>query len=442
MRKSLAIAAALFSLTAAAKEPKNIILMIGDGMGPAYTSGYRYFADDPTTPVVESTVFDQLLSGMASTYPDEPDTVVTDSAAAATALATGHKTYNGAVGVDRQKVALASIMEIAKRQGKSTGIAVTSQINHATPAAFLAHNENRSNYNAIADAFFDDRVDGQFRADLMFGGGSQYFQRQDRDLVAEFEAQGYHYVHDNAGLAALTALPALGLFADVALPSAIDDKQGPRLAALTAKAATLLAQNDKGFVLLVEGSQIDWAGHDNDIVTAMHEMKDFADAIRWAKDFTESRDDTLLVVTADHSTGGLTLGAAGKYQWRADFLRKVPHSPGVIATRLGQEAEPVKALPALLGFTPAKDETEKLMNAKGEGDEALVKAIKRLIDKRSLTGWTTTGHTAIDVPLFAAGTGKEAFQGLLDNTEIAKRLIALVQPGTQGSEQLVKDKQQ
>lgn len=431
MRYFIALLAALLTTQLQAKEPRNIIIMIGDGMGPAYTTGYRYFADDPTTPKVESTVFDQMLTGMASTYPDEPDTVVTDSAAAATALATGHKTYNGAIAVDRQKVALSSIMDVAKRLGKSTGIAVTSQINHATPAAFLVHNENRSNYNAIADAYFDDRIDGKFRADVMFGGGTQYFKRPDRDLVAEFEAAGYHFASDSASLAALSQGPALGLFADVGLPSAIDDTQGPRLDAMTAKAVELLNQNPKGFVLMVEGSQIDWAGHSNDIVTAMHEMKDFAKAIRWAKDFADSRDDTLVVVTADHSTGGLTLGAAGKYQWRADFLRKIPNSPGVIAARLAQESEPAKALPALLGFNPSKDETSNLMDAMSDGQEALVSAIKSLIDKRSLTGWTTSGHTAVDVPIFADGVDKDRFDGFMDNTEIAKRLFALLQPGEQ-----------
>ncbi|WKE64718.1 alkaline phosphatase [Gallaecimonas kandeliae] len=442
MRKYLLIVLALACAAAQAGEPKNIILMIGDGMGPAYTTGYRYFADDPLTPKVESTVFDQMLTGMSSTYPDEPDTLVTDSAAAATALATGHKTYNGAIAVDRQKVALASIMELAKRLGKSTGIAVTSQINHATPAAFLAHNESRSNYNAIADAYFDDRVGGQFRADVLFGGGVQYFKRQDRDLVAEFQQSGYQYVTDATGLAALTKGPALGLFADVALPAAIDDSQGPRLVDMTAKAATLLAQNPKGFVLMVEGSQIDWAGHDNDVVTAMHEVDDFAKAVRWAKDFADGRNDTLVVVTADHSTGGLTLGAGGKYQWRADFLRKIPHSPGVIASKLNQETEPEQALPALLGFQPTKDEVERLMKAKGDGDDALVKAIKRLIDRRSLTGWTTSGHTAVDVPLYADGAGSEAFRGLLDDAEVGRRLIALLQPGSLGSAKLVEDKKQ
>ncbi|WP_115717683.1 alkaline phosphatase [Gallaecimonas mangrovi] len=431
MRYFIALTLALLSAPLLAKEPRNIIIMIGDGMGPAYTSAYRYFADDPTTPAIEKTVFDEMLTGMVSTYPDDPDTIVTDTAAAATAIATGHKTYNGGIAVDRQKVALSSVMDVAKRLGKSTGIAVTSSINDAVPAAFLVHNESRSNYNAIADAYFDDRIDGNFRADVMFGGGAQYFKRPDRDLEKEFQAAGYQFVSDAAGLAALTKGPALGLFADTGLPSAIDDTQGPRLAAMTAKAVQLLDQNPKGFVLLVDGSQIDWAGHGNDIVTAMHEVADFAKAVSWAKSYADGRDDTLVVVTADHSTGGLSLGAAGKYQWRADFLRKIPHSPNFIASQLAQASKPATALPSLLGFTPSKDETDTLMSALSDSQQALVAAIKNLIDKRSLTAWSTPGNTAIDVPIFAEGVDKDHFAGFMDNTEIAKRLFALLQPGEQ-----------
>lgn len=439
MRLPLALAALLLSTQVLAQAPKNIIIMIGDGMGPAYTTGYRYFADDPATPAIEPTVFDKMLVGMASTTPDEPETLVTDSAAAATALATGHKSYNGAIAVDRQHTALASIMEIAKRLGKSTGIAVTSQINHATPAAFLAHNDSRSHYDAIADAYFDERVNGHFKADVMFGGGRKYFKRSDRDLISEFKKAGYHYADNAISLAALTQAPALGLFAPVGLPAAIDDHQGPRLKAMTAKAVQLLEKNPKGFVLLVEGSQIDWAGHANDIVDAMHEMDDFAKAVAWVRDYTLGRKDTLVVVTADHSTGGLTLGAAGKYLWRADFLRQVPHSPDVIADGLLATSAGDKVADTLLGFQPTKHELKDLLAARQDGKEALVAAIKKLINQRSLTGWTTSGHTAVDVQVFAAGADSQQFAGHLDNIQVGQRLITLVE---QSSGQLTQNKQQ
>ncbi|WP_341501843.1 alkaline phosphatase [Gallaecimonas sp. GXIMD4217] len=428
MLRSLSLLAAL-CLSAqlqAAQAPKNIIFMIGDGMGPAYPAAYRYFADDPATPRVENTVFDEMLVGMATTYPDEPDTIVTDSAAAATALATGHKSYNGAIAVDRQKQPLATLLELAKQRGLSTGLAVTSQVNHATPAAFMAHNESRRNYDAIADAYLDERINGKPKADLLLGGGLKFFKREDRDLVAEFMALGYGFVDSAESLGKADRLPLLGLFGDVALPSAIDDQKGPRLAAMTAKAVTLLDDNPKGFFLLVEGSQIDWAGHDNDIVTALHEMADFAAAIRWARDYARENQDTLVVVTADHGTGGLTLGADGKYQWRADFLRQIPHSPRRAAKLLLAADEPRARLGGILGFAPSREEAEAVLDARDDGPDALARAIKTLIDKRSLTGWTTSGHTAIDVPVYAFGPGAETLGKVMDNTELSQRLLALM----------------
>ena len=130
--------AVLSHSTLAANTPKNIIMMVGDGMGPAYTTAYRMYADDPSTPEIEETVFDRLLVGMASTHPDMGSGYVTDSAAGATALSTGVKTYNGAIGVDANKKPVQTVLELAKTQGRKTGVAVTSQINHATPASFIS----------------------------------------------------------------------------------------------------------------------------------------------------------------------------------------------------------------------------------------------------------------------------------------------------------------
>ena len=176
--------------------PQNIIMVVGDGMGPSFTTAYRMYADDPSTAEVEETVFDRLLVGMASTHPDMETGYITDSAASATALSTGVKTYNGAIGVDANKQPVQTVLELAKMQGRKTGIAVTSQINHATPASFGAHNESRQNYDQIADGYFDVKINGQFVLDVMLGGGWQYFIRDDRNLVEQFKAAGYEYVDD------------------------------------------------------------------------------------------------------------------------------------------------------------------------------------------------------------------------------------------------------
>ena len=175
--------------------PRNIIMVIADGMGPAYTTSYRYFNDDPLTEHIEDTVFDRLLVGSASTYPARISGLVTDSAAGATALATGFKTYNGAIALDVDKNSVETVLEFAKKQGKKTGVVVTSQINHATPASYLTHNENRKNYNEIADSYLDNTI----KADVYLGGGWKYFLRDDRNLIDEFKASGFQYI-DNYNL--------------------------------------------------------------------------------------------------------------------------------------------------------------------------------------------------------------------------------------------------
>jgi alkaline phosphatase len=180
-------------------KPKNIIMIVGDGMGPAYTTAYRYFNDDPATVEIEQSIFDKHYVGSSSTYPAKVSVYITDSAAAATALATGVKTYNDAISVDTNKKPLLTVLEWAKQQGKKTGVVVTSQINHATPASYLSHNENRNNYNAIADSYIDNGI----KADVYLGGGWKYFIREDRNLVNEFKAAGFQYIDDYKQLSTL-----------------------------------------------------------------------------------------------------------------------------------------------------------------------------------------------------------------------------------------------
>lgn len=409
-----------------AKPAKNIIFVVADGMGPAYTSAFRYFADDPQTKPVEATIFDELLVGSASTYPDSGLGVVTDSAAAATALSAGVKTYNGAIAVDVNKQPVTTVLEMAKARGMKTGIAVTSQIVHATPAAFLVHNESRKNYDAIADAYFDDRIDGAFKADVMLGGGWQYFKRPERDLIAEFVAAGFNYVDDLTALdSAKVGKPVLGLFADIGLPWALDSRDQPRLKAMT-QAAVKHLENKKGYFLLVEASQVDWAGHANDIGAAMAEMADLSDTLHWLKDYVEGRNDTLMVVTADHSTGGLTLGADSQYLWRPGLLHRLPASPdGLAKQTLALESDQRAAwLGQSLAVTLDDSITDQLADI--DDPQAMSKLIKQLIDRETHTGWTTGGHTGVDVPVLAIGRGAQHFAGFQDNTDIAKKLIDMV----------------
>tara|TARA_B100001059_G_scaffold144421_1_gene144294 strand:+ start:1179 stop:2468 length:1290 start_codon:yes stop_codon:yes gene_type:complete len=428
MKKQLSVLALMYTASGAMAEtaPKNVIYMIGDGMGPAYTTAYRYFKDDPTTKSVEQTVFDTMLTGMARTYPDD-HTVVTDSAASATALSSGHKSYNGAIAVDTDKKPLKTMLEIAKQRGMTTALLATSQINHATPASFAAHNESRNNYDEIANDYIDNKIAGKLPVDLMLGGGTKYFIRDDRNLVDEFKAAGYQYGDDIQNLDQITQLPAIGLYAAKGLPFALDENP-TRLTKLTSKALDLLDnQNKDGFFVMIEGSQIDWCGHANDIACAMAEMDDFASAIEKAKAYVDKNKDTLLVITADHSTGGLTLGAHGQYKWEADVVHGVKATAGTITQHL-LESDDLKSVwnkYTSIAFTP--ENKIKLEQAKSMGDKALNLAVKSIISDTSFTGWTTGGHTAVDVQVFAYGKGSEQFVGSQNNTDIADKLIHFIE---------------
>ncbi|MDP5141417.1 alkaline phosphatase [Rheinheimera baltica] len=429
MRLHLLSLSLLLAPSLALAAPKNIIYMIGDGMGPTYLSAYRYYQDDSSTKVVESTIFDELWQGMASTYPDD-DTYVTDSAAGATALATGEKSYNGAISVNRQHIPIGTMMQLAKRLGKANGIVASSQINHATPASFLAHNKSRSNYDDIANMYVDYKINGRPVADVMLGGGIKYFQRKDRDLVSEFKQLGFQYTDSWQHLDTLTQLPALALLAETALPAALNSSQNAQLATLTTKALKLLTPAEKGFVLMVEGSQIDWCGHDNDIACAMAEMDDFAKAIAVAKAYVDQHPDTLLIITADHETGGMTLGAAGEYLWLPKVVQKVKATGRSIATQLKQAESDTAALVLwadLTSITLTEEEQAALLAARQQDEKTLRVLSNQLVAKYSYTGWTTGGHTATDVAVLAYGKWRDDFSGFQDNTEIAKKLIQFIQ---------------
>ncbi|HEY0921645.1 alkaline phosphatase [Rheinheimera pacifica] len=429
MRRHLLSLSLLLAPVVALAAPKNIIYMIGDGMGPAYLAGYRYFSDDKATAEVENTIFDELWLGMASTYPDD-DTYVTDSAAGATALATGFKSYNGAISVNRQHIPIGTMMQLAKKLGKANGIVASSQVNHATPASFLAHNKSRRNYNEIADMYLDYRINNMPVADVILGGGTQYFIRDDRNLVNEFKQLGFQYTDSWQQLNTLTKTPAMALLAESALPAVLNSEQDNQLATLTEKALQLLTPAEKGFVLMVEGSQIDWCGHDNDIACAMAEMHDFAKAIAVAKAYVDKHPDTILVITADHETGGMSLGAAGEYQWLPDVVRKVSATGRSIAEQLKKADSDNAALALwakLTSISLTAEEQQALLAARQQDETTLRKLSNQLVAKYSYTGWTSGGHTAADVAVLAYGKDAKDFVGFQDNTQIAKKLIQYIQ---------------
>ena len=319
-------------VTKSFQKPKNIILMIGDGMGVTQISAGMYSNGNR----LNLERFKVL--GLHKSY--SGDNLVTDSAAGATAFSAGVKTYNGAIGVDMDTAAVTTILELAEADGRPTGLVASSSLVHATPASFIAHNEYRKNYEAIAADFLATDVD------LLIGGGVKFFERRSddkRNLSEELRAKGY--VVDN--------------FVDKTVSDVKPDTKR-NYAYLTADgeplpfsqgrdylvAAAELAPNfldardtqDKGFFLMIEGSQIDWGGHANNSDYIISEMIEFDDAIGKVLDFAAKDGETLVIVTADHETGGYAIqngsemgridGAFTSDYHTADLIPVFAYGPG------------------------------------------------------------------------------------------------------------------
>jgi alkaline phosphatase len=415
-------------------EVKNIIFLIGDGMGVSYTSAYRYLKDDPTTQFVEKTAFDEYLVGQQMTYPEDPEENITDSAASATSMASGIKTYNNSVNIDNDGgTEVKTVLEAAKEQGKATGIVSTSEVTHATPASYGAHDPSRNNQNEIADDYFDEMIHDEHKIDVILGGGIAFFEREDRNLAQEFQDAGYSYVKTAEELRKDHNEKVLGLFAPVGMDKELDrpDEQ-PSLAEMTKEAIERLNQIEEGFFLMVEGSQIDWAGHDNDIVGTMSEMASFEEAFKVAIDFAKEDGHTLVVATADHSTGGFSLAQGSNYIWDPAPIKAANATPDWMAAQLVDEGKPIEEVLTIqnVGFELTDEEIQSVKEALHSGDEDLRTivddAIEKIYDTRSNTGWTTGGHTGEDVNVYAFGPSSEKFAGHLDNTDQAKIIFELI----------------
>ncbi|WP_214828865.1 alkaline phosphatase [Exiguobacterium algae] len=407
---------------------KNVIFMIGDGMGTPYMTGLRYMNDDLDTVEMEPTAFDSHLVGMQTTYPEDAEENVTDSAAAATAMSAGVKTYNNAIAVDNDLTDVKTVLEQAKENGMSTGLVATSQITHATPASFGAHEESRKSEDAIANDYYDELINGEHKVDVMLGGGTKFFERSDRNLAKQFQQDGYSYVKSAEEMKQDQNKQVLGLFAEKGMDKMIDrDEAQPSLADMTTSALDRLKGNDDGFFLMVEGSQIDWAGHDNDVVGAMSEMKDFEKAFEVVRDFAKENGETLVIVTADHSTGGISIGSDGEYNWNPAPIQAAKRTPDFMAKQIeaGEDVETV--LNKYIDLDLTDEEIQSVKEAATTNDVTEIdNAIEKIFDTRSGTGWTTGGHTGDDVPVYAFGPQKENFVGFSDNTDQAKRIFDLL----------------
>ncbi|MBW3111014.1 MULTISPECIES: alkaline phosphatase [Bacillaceae] len=407
---------------------KNVIFMIGDGMGVPYTTGLRYMNDNPDTVEMEKTAFDPYLVGLQTTYPEDEKENVTDSAAAATAMSGGVKTYNNAIAVDNDKSDVKTVLEQAKENGMSTGIVATSEITHATPASYGAHEESRKSEDAIANDYYDEMINGKHKIDVMLGGGTDFFERDDRNVAEQFKKDGYSYVKSADELKKDKNDQILGLFAESGMDKMIDrDEKQPSLADMTTAALDRLKGDKDGFFLMVEGSQIDWAGHDNDVVGAMSEMRDFEQAFEKVRDFAKENGETLVIVTADHSTGGISIGSDGEYNWDPAPIQAAKHTPDYMAEQIVNGASVEETLANNIDLELTPEEIASVKTAAEKGDQTEIdNAIEKIFDTRSGTGWTTDGHTGDDVPVYAFGPQKEKFAGLIDNTDQANQIFELL----------------
>jgi len=276
------------------KEVRNIILLIGDGMGiPAVYSAMT------VSPVALN--FERFpYTGFSKTY--SLDDYITDSAAGGTALSSGKKTNNGVIGQDSSGNKFISILEIAEQHGLATGLVSTSSITHATPASFIAHVPNRDAYEDIALEFLKTDID------VFIGGGiDNFFRREDKlNLLDSLKSRGYEVDTTLESILASNSSKLAGLNVPKHNPYRLEGR-GDMLPQSTKKAIEILSKNEKGFFLMVEGSQIDWAGHGNQAVNLIDETLDFDKAIGLALDFAAADGNTLVIVTADHETGGVTI---------------------------------------------------------------------------------------------------------------------------------------
>ncbi|MEX2717275.1 MAG: alkaline phosphatase [Candidatus Sigynarchaeota archaeon] len=413
----------------------SVIIFIGDGMGPNQIELGRLveYGPDGNSSILQLP-FHQFIDT------NNVDDTTTDSAAAATAIATGYKTHNYVIGKNAMYQSVPTILELAEARGYATGIIVTKFMNDATPAGFAAHNDNRGNYVDIAADMAYAGID------LLLGGGSSstYFGTQ----IASLQANGYTYVTSRAGLAGVAALPVLGLFNAGNMGLEMDRTTAstePTLTEMVTKGIELLNASGKPFVLLVEGSQIDTCCHANNKVGIAHEVIEFEKAFRYAKSIAEKNNNLQLIVCADHETGGLTIDSY-------NFITGLPLEQDGLATKIAKRTNRTNEIAVtfsttghtsthvyLAGMGPYTDSIEnashlvdifQIMRAAVETSFISVSSPPDMTIHESMPGnfigWVITS-TQIDVPTFSVykngtllpGYGNESWSnGTLINVNV------------------------
>ena len=414
---------------------KNVILLIPDGQSVGGTTLARWYNGGKPLAV------DEMACGLVRTY--SSDAAIADSAPSGTAMATGFKSHTGFVGVlpdvntmpgmnplakgDERKP-IASVLEAAQLAGKSTGIIATSEIMHATPADFTAHDPSRKNYDNLSEQQVYQDID------IVLGSGEKYFTKEVRgdgeDLVSEIKNLGYDYVTSIEEMNSSDSEKIWGMFApvDMAYDFDRDPSKEPSLAEMTSKAISTLSKNENGFFLLVEGSKVDWAAHANDPIGVISDTLAFDDAVKVALDFAKKDGNTVVISVTDHGNGGITIGNTATDS-NYDKLHIDEYiEPLKKATLTGEGVEKLlnddrsNIVEVMSKYYGVDDLTEEEIKAiKDTEAGSLNYTVGPIISKRANIGWTTTGHTGEDVPLYIyAPSNCEKLSGVVENTDIAK----------------------
>ena len=425
---------------------RNVIVMVPDGCSSTVFTAARWYKGEPLH-------LDPYARGLLKTW--MADSVITDSAAAATAFATGYKTSDGFVGVGprtdttltpfnaSEELAyrpLATVLEGAKLMGKATGLVATSRITHATPASFGSHIHDRGLDNEIMEHLVYNDID------VVFGGGKRHLlpvadggKRTDgENLVQVLLDRGFDFVETRDEMLALDSGRAWGMFASSHMLPDIDRSEfgpdEPSLAEMTAKAIELLNQDPDGFFLMVEGSQIDWAGHNNDPFYMITDTLAFDEAFKAAIDFAKADGDTMVVVFPDHNTGAMAIGhkftTMGYTETTVEDLiaplQGMRLTSGGVATKIGEAvgggtvmaADVIGGVSEWWGIDLSNAQANEILDLTANGGLSLNYAIATVVSRDfTVFGWTTYGHSGEDVPLWSYGRYKPV--GTIDNTQIA-----------------------
>ncbi len=483
MKKLLLIALALvlaLGTTALAEDaatPKYVFMFIGDGMGNPQVTATQYYlgatqnpdAAIPTPEQLSFTEFEAL--GLVTTY--DASSFCPDSASTATSMASGQKTLSGVINYDVDlKDSFKLITEYAKEAGKKVGVITSVSLDHATPAAYYAKVPSRSQYYDIA-------VQGLTGTTLDYLAGGSFLKMDGDDgeqenLLDIAAANGWTLANTNDDIRALDAESGrvLAIEPNVADSQSIHyeidrvrrEAEGEDILALSdyVEAGIRVLDNENGFFMMCEGGKIDWSGHANDAATSIHETIAFSDAVQVAVDFAEEHpDETLIIVTADHETGGMTIGfATTAYDTHFDYLtsQKISFTEfdGVIATLRESGAtfeDALAEIEAYYGLTTEEGQDLTLTDADVEalkaafelsmlpeeervigeeeallygGYEPLSMAVSHIINNKAGLSYTSYAHTGLQIPVYAQGVGAETFSGLYDNTDIFNKTMKVM----------------